>query len=59
MCEEALEKVEEFRKHISSCQECQSLILLQKDAVALSMLSMSDEEIIKRMSKGKGQDGID
>jgi hypothetical protein len=50
-------KIEEFRKHIATCQECQTWMLSQKDAMALDLLTMSEQDMIDKMQKGQGLDG--
>jgi len=44
--------MDELETHIRGCEECQKYILENRDAMALSILGVADEDLEKRMKEG-------
>ena len=52
---EVMPKMEEFNRHVANCPACQSLLFRFKDAFALSILQMSDEQLLNSLKGGAGE----
>jgi len=48
--EVCMPKLTEYARHVAQCPECRESMLSQRDALALGILQMTDEQVLENLS---------